>query len=1241
MARQVLIARKMVDPWVVLLMIMALLVGFGGWGAVGTSAQRPRPFCFSDELLSRSLRQNPALQRKMDEQERVIRNYVESRRARRSRQSTTTNLIIPVVVYVVHLGTTPLNTNENISDAQVNSQIEALNNAFSLQGVKFCLATKEGSTLFPVTGTPGIIRIASGLTNHLTSQEIQLKTLAPPPPLPPSLPGDRYLRIWVVKDIDNNSGVAGYARFPGTVPLALDGIVMRHDVFGNKNDSNCGCPNLLLNYDQGKILAHEVAHYLNLYHTFHGGCTGLFPADCAANGDMVCDTPQIAAANTGCPGPPGSCTGAAALIANHMDYTDDTCRNAFTTDQASRMVGTINTLRPLLISAQNLIYTGVGCTGGVNAAFSADNYNPCTGQAVTFNALPSTGATYAWDFGDGSSTSSATFTVQHQYSTAGTYTVTLTVTSGNNTVSSTDQIFVTNCAPITSSQGNWYFGYHAGLNFSSGLPLPALGALISTQEGSISQSDSSGNLLFYSDGIKVWNKTHAPINPTPLTGSGTPSQAALSVPVPGNPLQYYLFTIPDKGQNIFAYSLVDISVTGGNTSMMLANTNIPIQLPPGANYIAEAATAVQKCNGNGDYWVIVRGSPGDGPQLEKSFYVYSVTASGVLHAGTYPVGIASQIGQLKMSPDGTLIASIGNQNAVGSNYAAVCDFDRATGVVGNNPCRYFNKGAYGITFSPNSRVLYIVDSGGPQQTLYQYDLLHPNPLLTERVVATVPVNQSTLQIGPNGKVYLSLWSQMHLAVINFPDNLVSVANPNACGFSYNGPSLITSSTQVIYSYLGLPNMIDALPPAQVPNDFYYVTSSCSSVKFSAPACAPSYAWNFGDGTTSSVQNPTHTYATNGTYTVTLTLNGITKTHTVTIGIPALATTIFGPSQVCPANVSPPFYNYSVNAQPGLAYSWALTGGTIPGVSNGDNVDVKWNTLPGTVQLTVTDTASGCSVTTTLNIVHNCNPNQCIIPPAGMVNWWTFDETSGTTAQDLTGAFNNVGTHFNGPLPGNGPLPVAGIVDGALSFNWGDYVEVPNHPELNFGTCILDVAEPMTIDLWVKTDLPTAQQGTNSGLLTILDKRVNPNHPTGYHLFIDNGRLGFQMDGVNYVAPASGPNHINIADNQWHFVAVSLPMCRGFGGGFLYVDGQSVLNLPRGPGFTNNAKLYIGAPDPAFVTGLFKGSLDELEIYKSALNANDLYTIFAARNHGKCKVDCSASPSPCRKLPGTKKPPVRR
>lgn len=1191
MDQQMLVARKMVMIVVPLLMVMAVLIVGAGSHAGSASASGDVPFCLSDELLSESLRANPELQKTLDAQEQTIRNYVENLSSKRQElQAATSNYIIPVVVYVVHGG-----GSENISDQQVNSQIAALNTAFSGHGIEFCLATKQGAASLPGL-TPGIIRINdSVLTNHKTAQESTLKALS-------VLPGDKYLRIWVVQNIDNGtptSGVVGYARFPGTVPVALEGIVMRYDVFGDA--ATCGICILLPNYDKGKILAHEVGHYLNLFHTFHGGCSGIFPSDCATDGDRVCDTPQIASANTGCPGAPGSCDGTPALVDNHMDYTNDVCRNTFTAGQDTRMLATLNTARQLLISPQNLVFTGVQCAG-LNASFAANDSNPCTNTPVTFTAINNAGASYNWNFGDGNTGTGNPIT--HTYLSPGTYTVTLTVSSATDSVSNSTQVFVTACPPIHSSQGNWYFAGFAGLNFSTGVPVADLSGKLKTGDGeaTVTQSDINGNLLFYSDGVEVYDRNHTLMNPgSPLNGNTSNAQAGISVPDPANPNRYYLFTLgPFAGGSAkLWYTLVDLTTSPG----ILTHVNTPVAVPAP---LAEELTAVPHCNGH-DYWVIVHASK------TNTFFAYLLTASGISVPVVSSVAQPGIFGSLKASPDGTMIAqSTLGQDASGSfilTLAAVFDFNKTTGVITLR--NVLDHGNYGASFSPDSQLLYVSERGG---AVYQYDLTVPDPNATVATVGQVPGLLVSLQLGPNQKIYLTTLGRFSLAVINSPNQRNTTVQPNAAGFNGNGPSLAGRS-----SAWGLPNMIDARPTASIPPDFSYTISSCSTVTFNAPACATSYAWNFGDSTTSNAQNPTHTYDFSGnayTVTVKLTLNGSTTvTHDIAIGLPASSATIFGPSQVCLAS-GLPFYNYSANTQPGLTYNWTVTNGSISGFGNNDNVDVVWSALPGEVQLTVTDPATGCTATKTLTVIENCNPNQCVAPPAEIVNWWPFDERSGSTAQDIRGFVNNAGAHINGPTL------VAGVVAGALSFNGNQWVEVANDPELNFlGGCILDFAEPMTIDLWVKTNIQPGT-GPSSGLLTILDKRVNTASPNGYHLFLFNGRLGFQMSGINHVAPATGPDYIDVADNQWHFVAVSLPMCRGVGSGFLYIDGKTVLTLPRATGFDNTAKFYIGRRDPAFGPNFFKGALDELEMFKSALSEDELRALFEARSRGKCKADCS-------------------
>ncbi|MEK6283035.1 MAG: PKD domain-containing protein [Acidobacteriota bacterium] len=462
-------------------------------------------------------------------------------------------------------------------------------------------------------------------------------------------------------------------------------------------------------------------------------------------------------------------------------------------------------------------------TSGPNPAFSASNYNPCANQSVQFVALNTAGTTYAWDFGDGSQANDPTRSVTHSYMGAGAYNVTLTVTSSSGSASSSKQVFVTNCVPMGGSQANWFFGFFGELHFNTGEPLPGDAALthntIFTSEASITQSDASGKLLFYSDGKQVWNNQHVQVCGG-LRGGDHPAQA-LSVPDPNpsNPGSFYLISMPGYSSSDrntspspeggFGYTKV--GVNGSN--QVSCSVNTIIAPPAGADKnIAEMITAVPGCGTN--YWIIVHGSFLDADaDFRHALFVYPLNAGGLGPPAVFSIVGSALFGQIKASPDGTRIAygsgDIRSSKGSNSGFSYVLDFNRNTGML-SNP-RVINRRAYGVSFSPNSELLYFTESISGSEKIFQYDL---NNNLSEKLVAEVPAAYSALQLGPDNKIYVALNGGNHLAVIDNPDKRNTLADPNACGYNFNGPSLNTppSSTAVISGF-GLPNMIDARKPS--------------------------------------------------------------------------------------------------------------------------------------------------------------------------------------------------------------------------------------------------------------------------------------------------------------------------------------------------------------------------------------------------------------------------------------------
>jgi hypothetical protein len=219
---------------------------------------------------------------------------------------------------------------------------------------------------------------------------------------------------------------------------------------------------------------------------------------------------------------------------------------------------------------------------------------------------------------------------------------------------------------------------------------------------------------------------------------------------------------------------------------------------------------------------------------------------------------------------------------------------------------------------------------------------------------------------------------------------------------------------------------------------------------------------------------------------------------------------------------------------------------------------------------------------------------CTSPLKDTLAWFPLDEDTGTTAQELIEGSN--GAHIDAPTP------VSGFVNGALSFSGtGDHVEAPNAGNLNFGT------RDFSIEVWFRTS-------QTAGVVTLLDKRANPNQ--GYSLYVFNGSPGLQL--------ASGGAHNNfnsslfVSDNEWHHLVVSVDRDDPMGLVFR-VDGtlQEDFNPTASNGdLDNTAPLRIGGH--SFSPPDFIGELDEVTFYGHALSEAEISYLFQAGPNGKCR-----------------------
>jgi len=427
---------------------------------IGRKAVLQKNQCAYDDIKA-DLMKNPAYKAEQEKFQTEVTKYVDKHRDRLG-NSKATVYTIPVVFHVMHIGEA-VGVGHNISDAQIMSAIEGLNRDYRRTvadggigagagpdaEIQFCLASKDPS------GNPhsGINRInASGVANYENEgvydgtgyNGTTIKNLS-------KWPTTDYVNVWIVREIKDqgeygswSSGTLGYAypvssstaTNPNTNPSnnGNDGIVVVDFAIGNDPDNSEGWN---IYFNKNRTLTHEMGHHLNLQHTFQGGsCT---ESNCAIEGDFVCDTPPTPQ-NSSCGTP--ACSGTQ-QVENYMDYTGEACQDMFSAGQVARMRAVLEGF------SRSSLTSSDGC-GLVppTADFAATNVTPCLNATIeiTDESLREVD-TYAWTITPATytyvgGTNSNSQDIQVQFTAAGLYTVSLTVTNGAGSDSETKTDYI-------------------------------------------------------------------------------------------------------------------------------------------------------------------------------------------------------------------------------------------------------------------------------------------------------------------------------------------------------------------------------------------------------------------------------------------------------------------------------------------------------------------------------------------------------------------------------------------------------------------------------------------------------------------------------------------------------------------------------------------------------------------------------------------------------------------------------
>jgi hypothetical protein len=397
-------------------------------------------------------------------------------------------------------------------------------------------------------------------------------------------------------------------------------------------------------------------------------------------------------------------------------------------------------------------------------------------------------------------------------------------------------------------QHRWYFGLEAGLDFRYDPPKALSDGKTSAQEGTSTRCDSLGNLLFYTDGISVWDKNHEVMsNGTGLLGNTSSAQSAVIVKKPGSSSVYYIFTT----WYTIHYSVVDMALNDGRGAVTTKNVKI-------SNGPREFVHIIKEDNSD-NFWIVYSVA------ASKNVYSHKFDENGFNVVPVRSSLVDNQNYGLEFLGAGDMAIMKGQDYK--ESFVQFYSFDKNTGKL-----KWLKK-SLNIDYlihqcaSPDGKYLYVRGIHASQPgtfSVYNLKQIDLDSLFLDvysYIILDSFYKGSSIKKGPDGHIYISNVSKSEsLSWIRYPNK-----KGKACLFEKE------------YISLGSGRAIRGLP-----FDYYFNSPRISELQ-DAKTCTQdstilgievfvpfdSVEWDFGDGTTlvSRSNQVKHRYAEPGTYCV--------------------------------------------------------------------------------------------------------------------------------------------------------------------------------------------------------------------------------------------------------------------------------------------------------------------------------------------------------------------------------------